>query len=285
MIGLNGNGEISAGTAGGSLALSGGISSLSPSGTDTLTLGGTSTGNTVSGVIADGTASSFIAVTKTDGGTWALTGPNTYTGATTVSGGTLDVNGSIASSSGVSVAPGATLGGHGSVGKISGAGLVAPGDPQILTATQVDPSSGVDFAFSLTQSGSPIYSNAGASGNDVLHLTDPSTPLLSALTSANTITVDFSGATLSLGQTYLGGFFTDAVVPDATVNQATFDYTGLNGASVQYEGLVTEPSAAYATGTVTNGEVMEFQVTPEPGSAALLALGTGAVLGWRRRRR
>jgi hypothetical protein len=52
---------------------------------------------------------------------------------------------------------------------------------------------------------------------------------------------------------------------------------------VQYEGLFTEPSADFSTGTVTNGEVMEFQVTPEPGSAALLALGAGGILGRRRR--
>jgi len=54
---------------------------------------------------------------------------------------------------------------------------------------------------------------------------------------------------------------------------------------VQYEGLVTVPTAAFSTGAVTNGEVMEFLVVPEPGSAALLVLGAGAVLGSRRHRR
>jgi hypothetical protein len=213
----------------------------------------------------------------------SLTANQVNVGAAGNTGNKLVADGTVISS--VNVARGSTVSGHGSVGNISGAGLVAPGDPQILTATQVDPSGGLSFAFSFTQPGSPNYASANAGGNDVVHLTG-ATPFVFALTAANTVTVDFSGATLLPGQTYLGGFFTDVAVSDAMVNQAAFDYTGLNGASVQYEGLVTEPSAAYATGTVTNGEVMEFQVmpAPEPGSAALLALGGGSVVGWRRRR-
>jgi autotransporter-associated beta strand protein len=232
-----------------------------------------------------GGSSPGFGLTKSGAGTQILSGTNTYTGTTTVSGGTLEVDGSIAASSVVSVSLGGTLGGHGSVGKISGAGLVAPGDPQILTATQVDPSGGLDFDFSLTQTGSPTYGTASASGNDMLHLTN-STPFVFALSAANTVTLDFSGASLQLGQTYLGGFFTDAAVSNSFLSGATFAYTGLNGATVQYEGLVTVPSAAFATGTVTNGKIMEFQViaVPEPGSAGLALLGgLGLLLRLRKR--
>jgi len=163
--------------------------------------------------------------------------------------------------------------------------MVAPGDPRILTATQVDPSGGLSFDFAFTQAGSPTYSNASASGNDMLHLTG-STPFVFALTTANTVTLDFSGAAFVTGQTYLGGFFTDSSISNSLLSNANFVYTGLNGAVVQYEGLVTVPGATFATGTVTNGEVMEFEVliAPEPESAALLVLGGGALLGWRRRR-
>jgi autotransporter-associated beta strand protein len=55
-----------------------------------LGLGGTATGNTVTGVIsnnADGPA--LNSVTKSNSSTWTLSGANTYTGATAVNGGTL----------------------------------------------------------------------------------------------------------------------------------------------------------------------------------------------------
>ena len=182
-----------------------------------------------------------------------------------ITSGTLTVNGSMVSSSGITVSLGATLSGSGRVGAISGAGLISPGDPQILTASQVDPGSGMSFDFHFLQLGSPIYNNAAASGNDVLHLAG-ATPFKFALTSANTITLDFTGQILHAGQIYYGGFFSDSAVAGSMVDHATFVYTGVNGAIVQFEGLVTVPSANFATGTVANGEVMEFEVVPEPSS-------------------
>ena len=56
-----------------------------------------------------------------------LTANSTYTGATTVNGGTLSVNGSIASSN-VTVNAGGTLGGNGTVGNTTiNGGTLAPG--------------------------------------------------------------------------------------------------------------------------------------------------------------
>ena len=68
------------------------------------------------------------ALTKTSAGTLILNQANEYSGTTTVSGGKLVVNGSIANSS-VSVAGGATLAGTGTVGPIASlAGTVSPGN-------------------------------------------------------------------------------------------------------------------------------------------------------------
>ncbi len=59
------------------------------SGTATLVLDGTSSANFVTGAIANGTVSAVTALTKSNVSTWTLSGASTYTGATTVSGGTL----------------------------------------------------------------------------------------------------------------------------------------------------------------------------------------------------
>jgi fibronectin-binding autotransporter adhesin len=65
---------------------------------------------------------------KEGDGTLNLTGDSSYTGPTSVNGGTLAVNGSIASP--VTVNEGGTLGGNGSVGSttVGGGGVIAPGN-------------------------------------------------------------------------------------------------------------------------------------------------------------
>lgn len=63
-----------------------------PGNITTLTLNGTNTGaNLVQGVIGDGTDGGKLALVKNEAGTWTLTGANTYTGDTTVSGGILSI--------------------------------------------------------------------------------------------------------------------------------------------------------------------------------------------------
>jgi autotransporter-associated beta strand protein len=73
-----------------------------------LRLGGTSTGNFITGVVSNGSAA--YSITKEDSGTWELSGANTYTGATTVRQGTLILSGArTGASGGISVSDTAGL--------------------------------------------------------------------------------------------------------------------------------------------------------------------------------
>ena len=258
-------------------------------GANNLSVGSNNLSTTFSGGAQDGgnAGGTGGSLTKIGTGTLTLSGNNTYTGATTVNAGKLIVDGSIASSSNVTVAAGATLGGHGTVSNISGTGTIAPGDsPGILTATDIVPSGGTDFVFQLNQIGSPTYNNAADSGNDLLHLTD-GTPFLSALTSANQIMIDFSGASLSAGEIFRGGFFTDVVSASSLVSTANFVYVGTDGFTVHFDGFVIEPSADFAGGTVLNGSVLQFNIesgntVPDASSTwILLLLGLSITLAFR----
>ncbi len=261
-------------------------------GTRTLSIGNNGQSTTYSGALSNGS------LTKVGSGALSLTGTSIYSGATTISAGRLVVDGSILASSGVSVASGAELGGSGGVAAITGAGLVAPGNsPGILTAPSASFSGGLDFAFEFTQPGAPTWSSAASSGNDVLRLTDATTPLVGTATAGNVFDIYFA----TTDQTYIGGIFTDrgvdfdSALTAATFNYyvrddgGTFSYGGFNYASLVADNVTRSTiqiaSADFAGGTVTNGYAMQFVVVPEPGSLALAGLGLAIAAAARLRRR
>ena len=222
-----------------------------------------------------------------------LTGNSTYSGQTWAHTGKLQVDGNISSSSGVILDAGAALSGHGIVGTISGSGSVDPGNsPGILTALSLSTSQGMDFNFEFTQTGSPNYTNAPASGNDVLRLTG-GTPFSQSLTSANTVDIFLNIVSLQANNTFRGGFFTDNNAAFFTsIQSAAFMYylvnpfgdTVYNGVNYSaYAGQLTfnlstvQETAAFASGSVT-GYVMQVQaidpsVVPEPAIILQLILG------------
>jgi autotransporter-associated beta strand protein len=130
--------------AGGSFDISGisssGISVGSIAGAGTyalgskqLTVGSNNLSTVVSGQITDGGlfGGSGSSLVKVGTGTLTLSGNNTYSGATNINGGTLDVTGSINNSSGVTVNSGGTLTGTGTIDPptvtIASGGTLTPG--------------------------------------------------------------------------------------------------------------------------------------------------------------
>lgn len=122
---------------------------------------------TFGGTIANG--SGGVALVKVGDGTQRLTGDNTYTGLTTVSNGTLVVNGSLAGA--VSVQPGATLAGNGTINgvlTVLPGGIVSPGEsigtltlgssPALSGALvmELDRNDGAPLADKLVVNGQPI---------------------------------------------------------------------------------------------------------------------------------
>jgi len=113
----------------------------------------------------------------------------------------------------------ARLDGSGKVKAVGGVGLVSPRgvnvmvgtnnvdvDQGILTVGQVNPASGLSFAFEMT-SQSPDWNASAASQNDVLHLTH-ATPFTTALNSSNRVQVFLAVTNVAAGDVFQGGFFT-----------------------------------------------------------------------------
>jgi autotransporter-associated beta strand protein len=109
----------------------------------TVTASGT---DTFAGTLQDGAVNEKLALTVNGTGILALIGTSTYSGSTTVMGGTLEVDGSIASDVTLS---GGTLSGDGTVGTVAGTGGgVAPGDgatPGILTTGALSLPAGTSY--------------------------------------------------------------------------------------------------------------------------------------------
>jgi autotransporter-associated beta strand protein len=247
---------------------------------------GTITGNINTGGTIKGAGSIVGNISSTGSITDRyITGNVTLSGNGSL-GGNAVVNGNVQLST-----PGSQLSGDVKItGTLSGSGIVGPGNsPGLLTATHLDPSAGMSFNFEMTKDGAPDYANIADIGNDVLRLTDSSTPLSTPFTSANVVNfyIENTAFNGSSSETMLGGLFTDSTTPNvlSSLSSATINYyVETPGGSISYNGNTYSPlntssfsthlsviadSADFASGMV-NGQVTELSITtavPLPGSA------------------
>jgi autotransporter-associated beta strand protein len=215
---------------------------------------------TLAGVIDD---SNTAGLTKAGAGWLSLAGTNTYTGPTTVSAGTLAVNGSLGATA-VSVATDAILSGWGSIAgpvSVGAGGILAPGNsPGTLTITNtlaLANTSIIDFEINAEDT------TVGSGINDLI-------------TGVTNLTL---GGTLNLAG---GGDFT-AVTPGT--RWRLFDYSGtLTDNTLTIGSAPTLNSGlSFNVDTATANQV-NLVVVPEPGSLLLAGLGLAAA-GWAASRR
>lgn len=212
----------------------------------TLILSGTSTGNTVSGVIADqgpestGTTGK-AALSKSGTSTWTLNGVNTFTGNTTISAGTLAIGGS------------GSLGGGVYAGTIANSGIL-------------------NYASSATQSLDGVISGAGtlsSSGTGALRLTATNT-----YTGPTTIT---GGTVIAQNSAALG----TAAAGTTVSNGGTLDLSGTMAAGGF--NLTTEVLTISGTGVGGNGALVNNGTNDQINATGRIVLAGNASIGGTKR--
>lgn len=264
-------------------------------GTRTLTLTGTNSGNnTLAAAIGNnGGATSLV---KNGSGTWVLGGTSTYSGSTQVNVGTLVVNGSIGGSS-ASVAGGARLNVNGSVntavtvsGILSGTGTVgavnlisgtlAPGNSigTINTGNlSVDGNSHLAIELGRTVSGGGILSNDRVNTVGTVSLiTGADLQLTLAPGEFNPIVGDVLYLVINDGGDAVTGNFTSLNGVVTNLNEGDqFTFNSLD--------YVITYQADFSGNSFTGGNDIAIMAVPEP-AAWIMTIGAGLVLLVRRRR-
>jgi fibronectin-binding autotransporter adhesin len=243
----------------------------------------------VSGAISGTNA----AITKDGTGTLTLSGANTYSGNTTVSDGTLIINGNQSGATGaMTINANGTLAGSGTIGAslLTVNGVIAPGNsPGTLTTGAQLWNDGGSYLWEINASD---IDGGGSIG------TDPGWDWLDINGSLDLSLLSAGGFTIDIDSLTSGNIAGDAVGFDTWTKGAPgdFDYSftiatfdsliGTFDASLftlDSSGFTNGPSWDWQIKLSGSDLVLEAYAVPEPSSAALLGLG-GLALMLRRKR-
>ena len=219
-----------------------------------LTLGGTSTGNIISGGITNNGAS-LLSVIKTNSSTWTLSGANTYTGPTIVSQGILNVTGSLTNTAVTN--SGGTLTGTGVInGPVAiASGTLSPGVSSSLGET-------LTINNNLTINGTALV-QIGKSGTTPVN--DSIIGVTNITYGGTLIVTNATGATIMAGDAFVlfsasgtkTGNFTNIVV-QPSVAGLTNSFNPTNGTLTFSSTVVTPPALNF---TNTGGGSLQFSWT------------------------
>lgn len=262
-----------------------------------LTLTGANTGaNSVSGAISDGGAIGGLSILKTSSGTWKLSGANsnTYSGTTTINGGTLELakTNAIAIAGDITVGDGATTTGL-DILRLTGTGGNQIADTSIVTFNGTGSNAGTfrlngqseTIGGLVSTSGAGVIEN-GTAGTSTLTVSNSSSQSFSGIIrngAAGTLALAKSGGgsqTLTGASTYTGG--TSVTGGTLLVSNTTGSGTGtgnviVNGSGTTLGGTGTI-SGSVTLGNTTAGAILNPGPSGTAGTAAAVGtLNTGAL--------